>query len=218
MCFDVSWIAPEAKGLPALGWLGELGQLAQIEGVRVHTCTGQFTRQQLAAELRRRARVKLWTGHGTAGGLLAPDGTLIRPKWLATQAKVGLPQVVVLAACASQERDDELHSMAEEISRAGVNVIGFPAGTEDAAAVAFNVELVRALASGARLGDAFDVALEEIGHTRTARGVFLAGGLMNGYSDVVNRLETLEAGQRELKDGIGLIMEHLGIGERATCK
>jgi len=211
-CFDITWIAPEVRDLPPLAWLQELGQIGQIEGVVVHPVTGPgVTRQDIARELRQRRRIIIWTGHGKPGGLLLPDATLIRPKWLATQAKTALPQLVVLAACGSQLRDDDLKSMAEEVSRNGLNVIGFPARTEDRAAVAFNTELVRALVAGATVGSAFDVALEEIGESETAKGVFLTPGLMNGYSDVALRLETLEIGQWELREDVKLIMQHLGV-------
>lgn len=217
-CFDITWIAPEVRGLAPLAWLTELGQISQIDGVVVHPVTGpSVTRQAIATELRQRRRVIVWTGHGKPGGLLLPDTTLIRPKWLATQAKTALPQLVVLAACGSQLRDDDLKSMAEEISRNGLNVIGFPAQTEDSAAVAFNTELIRAMVAGSTVGNAFDVALEEISDSQTAQGVFLTPGLMNGYSDVALRLEALEIGQRELHEGLNLIMHHLGITPERAC-
>lgn len=212
MQFDVAWIAPEVRGQPPLEWLSEIGFISQIEGVQLHPVTGpNVTRQDITHELRQRRHLVIWTGHGKPGGLLMPDNTMIRPKWLATQAKAALPQVVILAACGSQLRSEDLKSMAEEISRNGLNVVGFSTQTEDRAAVRFNTEFVRALVAGGTVGNAFDVALEEISEFEAAQGVFLTPGLMNGYYDVARRLEDLEVGQQELRNNVRLIMQRLGV-------
>lgn len=208
----ITWIAPEIPGAAPLSWLAEIGDIAAIEGVHLNLVTGpKITRAQVAQALRHRHDLTVWSGHGAPGGLQMPDLGMIAPKWIATQARCGLPRLIVLAACGSQLRDDQLKSMTEEISRQGLNAVGFPASTEDPAAVLFNVELARALVAGATVGNAFDVALEAISHTATAKGVFLTPGLTNGYRDVVVRMEALEAGQHELRDGVRLIMDHLGI-------
>lgn len=168
------------------------------------------TWERIGAQRKRRRLIVCIVGDAIEG-LLMPDNTMIRPKWLATQAKAALPQVVILAACGSQLRSEDLKSMAEEISRNGLNVVGFSTQTEDRAAVRFNTEFVRALVAGGTVGNAFDVALEEISEFEAAQGVFLTPGLMNGYYDVARRLEDLEVGQQELRNNVRLIMQRLGV-------
>lgn len=211
-CIDVSLIQPAAKGYPLLAWQSELGQIASLENVQLHACTGDFTIRDVEQELHRRTAVKIWSGHGAANGLLMPNGLIRRAQWLATHAKFGLPRLVVIAACYSQAREmGTLRSLTEEVSRAGMNVIGYIAEAEDSAAVAFNVALISALAIGAPVTAAFDVALEEITGSKAAEQVFYIPAAMNGYADVALRLEALEDGQRRTDKNIEKIMTHLGI-------
>jgi hypothetical protein len=215
----LTWIAPVAPDEQPLAWLTEIGEIGAIDGVKLKIVAGpKVSRAQIAQALRSRHDVTVWSGHGAPGGLAMPDGSFVQPKWLATQSRCGIPRVMILAACGSQLRDEHLKSMVEEISRQGLNGVGFPAHTEDPAAITFTTELVRAFVAGASVGVAFDVAMESIAETETARGVFLVPGLSNGYRDVVLRLEALEAGQHELRDGLNLIMGHLGIERPASRK
>ncbi len=194
----ITWIAPEVPFFGPLAYLQELGNLARIPNVALKPVTGQVTRDHIATALGERTDVILWSGHGEPGGLCIPPTVqgeryaLVRPKWLAMQAHCALPKLLILAACSSQLRDEHLRSMVEEVARAGVNVIGFPALAQDNAVIAFNVELVRALAQGARMGDAYDVALEGISHYETAKGIFWQSGWTNGYRDVADRLQSIE--------------------------
>jgi hypothetical protein len=220
-CIDVSLIQPAAKGYPPLAWQSELGQIATLENVRLHACTGEFSTRDVEKELHRRTAVKIWSGHGAPNGLLMPNGLIRRAQWLATHAKVGLPRLVVIAACYSQARDPlTLRSVTEEISRAGMNVIGYIAEAEDASAVAFNVALISALAVGAPVTAAFDVAMEEITGSKSAEQVFYTPAALNGYADVVLRLEALEDGQKRTDKNIEKIMTKLGIpieAQPAAC-
>ncbi len=215
-CLEVSLFQPACKTAPLLAWQSELGQIATIENVRVHPCTGEFSTRDAEKELHRRTAVKMWSGHGQENGLLMPNGMIKRAQWFATHAKVGLPRLVVLAACFSLARDAALRSMAEEVSRAGINVVGYIAEAEDPAAVAFNVALVSALAIGAPVTSAFDVALEEISNTITAGRCFYLPAAMNGYADVVLRLEALEDGQKRTDARLDAIMAHLGVAHPAA--
>jgi hypothetical protein len=222
--FRVTWIAPEVESLPTLKWLSELGQIGQIEGVTLQTLTGAVTKPQVVNALKRRTHVMLWSGHGEPGGLCIPkytrNGTapthdLVTPEWLAMYAVIGRPRLVILAACSSLLRDKDLNSMAEEISGAGLNVVGFPAAAEDAAVVPFNVELVTALANGAKLFQAFKVALNSIKSSATAAGVFLLPGYTNGNSELIERIETIESSMldmhAEMKTGFDNLYQRLGI-------
>jgi hypothetical protein len=208
---EVVWIAPEAPGYPKLAWLDEIGQLADLAGVNLTIVAGpKVDRTAVARALQRRHDVTVWSGHGDAGVLLLANG-IVQAKWLATQVRCGMPRVLVLAACGSLMKDEHLRSIAQEISLRGINAVGFPVRAEDDSAVIYNVELVRALQAGADLGAAHEAAIESIADSKTAAGVFLLPGLTNGYRDVILRLESLESGQDQLQDGVGLILKHLGI-------
>jgi hypothetical protein len=100
---------------------------------------------------------------------------------------------VVLAACFSGARDRALHSMAETISQAGISCIGMWAEILDPAAVVYNVEFVRAYATGAPVPVAHRVALEQLAleHPSQAGIAFLLPGLMNGYARVTEELKEI---------------------------
>ena len=116
--------------------------------------------------------------------------TLVGADWLACMLKQQPPAVVVLAACFSGARDQALHSMAETISQAGITCIGMWAEILDPAAVVYNVEYVRAYATGAPVQVAHRVALEQLAleHPSQAGIAFLLPGLMNGYGRVTEEL------------------------------
>lgn len=190
----VTWIAPTVNGLPKLAWLDELGRMQRIPGVTVLTATGDTVLlDDVATVLRSPADVIVWSGHGTPGGLMLSDSSLVRTKWLAAQvARVGRIKVVVLASCSSQLRDATLCSLTEAICRVGVNVIGFPAKTDDLAAGTFSIEYVRALSVNSSVVEAFDVALEAISEEeKTVRGVFLTPGIRDIPFSLEDRLTTI---------------------------
>jgi hypothetical protein len=214
--FHVTWIAPEVRGLAPLAGLSELGQIADIPGIALTIVSGAtVARGNVSAALRKRSDVVIWSGHGRPGRLVLPGGE-VSAKWLAAQVRGALPRLVVLAACGSLVRDEHLKSMAEELSRAGINVVGFPLETEDRAAVCFTVELVRSMSAGCAMGQAFDVAMEEICGLPTAAGVFLVPGLTNGYRDIELRLEAVEAMATETRDLVRLLLDHAGIDRDRT--
>jgi hypothetical protein len=190
----VTWIAPTIPGLPVLAWLEELAGISTIPGVTVTTRTGEkLTLGEVSNVLRLPADVVVWSGHGKEGGLCLPNDVLVQPRWLATQVAGGcFPKVVVLAACGSQLRAQDLRSLVETLCRAGINAVGFPAATDDIAAARFTVELVRALASNANIAVAFDVALESIGNESTAKGVTLTPGIGGEPFNLDMRLKVME--------------------------
>lgn len=205
MPLRVTWIAPKAKGLPDLEWLNELGRIQKIGNVVITTRTGDaVTLDDVSALLSVPADVMIWSGHGTAGGLLLSDGvTLVQPRWLAMQVALGTrPRVAVLAACGSQERDEGLRSLTEVMCRAGVEAtIGFPAQTADPDAAKFTVELTRSLAINSEVVDAFDVAMESISRSATARGVFLTPGIQRLPFKLVEALDRMQTSLDMLTGG-----------------
>jgi hypothetical protein len=190
---DVIWIAPVNDALPQLAWLNELGRIANIPGVTMVTRTGnKISLDEVATALNSCADVMIWAGHGAPGGLVLSDGSMVRPLWLAAQVARGCkPRVAVLAACGSQHRDEALRSLTEAICRAGVNVVGFPAETDDGAAATFTVELVRALRTSSSI-QAFEVALEAIRDSPTAEGVFFTPGVSDLTLPLELRLVAIE--------------------------
>jgi hypothetical protein len=200
----VTWIAPEIKTLPSLGWLAELGKIQKIANVKVLTLVGpDIKRDEVAVTLAIPCDVLVWAGHGDPAGLLLPDGTMVRAKWLALQLEQGAqPRSTILAACGSQLRDENLRSMTEAVGRAGLNVIGFPVEAEDFAAAAFTVEFIRALSVGSSIATAFDVALDEISDTLTAKGVFLMPGIVDNPQNLLNTLTAIKDELVVLQDSI----------------
>lgn len=202
----VTWIAPVIPDLDQLAWLNELGRIQKISGVHVLTRTGSdITLDDVATVLREPCDVLVWSGHGAPGGLLLPDHSLVRTKWLAAQVSRGCrPRVVILAACGSQLRDENLRSLTEAICRSGINVIGFPASASDNAADTFVVEYVRALAVNTAVALAFDVALEAIADNATAAGVFLTPGILDMPFDQMARLHDILASLARIEKRLNL--------------
>lgn len=189
----ITWVAPVAKGLPALAWLNELERIGQIPGVTVTTRTGDaITINDVALALAIPADILIWSGHGTNGGLVLSDGSLVRPHWLANQISLSVkPRVAILAACGSQGRDTALRSLTEAVCRNGINVVGFPAAAVDSVASTFIVEYVRAVAINASVVVAFDVALESINDSDTAQGVFFTPGAQDVAFDLDNLIKEI---------------------------
>lgn len=217
MMLRLTWVAPEIKSLPRLAWLTELGDLQNIPNVQVVACTGpSLTRADVARALSNPADLVLWSGHGEAGCLALSENMSIKPHWLALQVKNANPRLVVLAGCSTMLRDSDLKSMAELCCRQGLNTIGLPAEAADNDVVRFNVELVRALAANSEIGDAFDVALEEVEGTKLAEGIFLLPGLRNTYPNFNVRLMNLENQFVGLRADIRSLMDWAKIPSRSV--
>jgi hypothetical protein len=209
----VTLIAPAGPGLEPLAWLDEIAGIAEMEGVALHVVGGaDVTRARAARGLHQSADVVIWSGHGTQTELLLADGSAVNGKWLATQARCAAPRVLVAATCGSAVADGRLERITGAVSRAGINAVGFPLRAADPAAAAYNVELIRALAAGADVGTAHEVALESAAaqHPQTAAGITLTPALTNGYRAIMGRLDALEAGQRRLEGRLGEIAARLG--------
>lgn len=155
-------IAPDAAGLVPLAWMNELAPMAQMPGVELTVCGGkQATRSAVVGRLREYWDVILWSSHGAPGRLMLADGP-IGADWLAAMVRENPPRVFVLAACFSGARDQALNSLAETLSQAGVTTVGMWVEVQDAAAVVYNVEFVRALAQGAAPWAAHRAAVSQL--------------------------------------------------------
>jgi len=190
MTLRVLLVTPEAVGVPRLGWVDELSAIACVDGVELAVCGGlQATRAAVAARLRAEWDLILWSGHGAPGRLLLVDGP-VGADWLACMMRQQPPGVAVLSACFSGARDEALHSIAETLSQSSVTCVGMWVGVEDRAAVVYDVEFVRAYATGGSVAVAHRVAVAQVAmeYPSQAGAAFLLPGLVNGYGKIAAEL------------------------------
>lgn len=206
---DVLWIAPglpEGSKLPALGWLDELGGIAEIDGVRLKTVAGRSaTVPNVARALRNSdAELVIWSGHGAEDGLMVADGTILDGEWIATQARAGAPETFLVGACYSGNRGEFLTSITEAVSQAGIHAIGFTVAADDRAAAVYAIELVRALVADADVAQANRVAMRfcrQISPS-TAGGIIVVPALVSGYRAIIREI-------REVKDTTDRLAERI---------
>src|SRR5512139_1209819 len=187
-------IAPDAPGLPPLGWASELAQVSELDGVAPVLCGGgSATRSAIGARLADYWDVVLWSGHGAPGRLMTGDGP-VSSEWVACMMRRSPPGVVLLSACYSGLRDDSLHSTAESLSQSSITCVGMWVGVEDRAAVVYDVEFLRAYTSGRSVALAHRVAVAQVAleYPAMAGAAFLLPGLVNGYSRIEKRLGAIE--------------------------
>ena len=157
-------IAPEIPRLPRLAQTSELTRIGDVPGVSVTSVIGTLvTSLRIQSQLRRGTfDVLLWSGHGTDGHLLLPDGTDVEPRWLASEVRQAAIKTVVLAVCDSAHRRG-LEGFVDVLPAAGINCIGMSIEVADTAAVAYDVALLHALAGGETLREAHRIGIEAIG-------------------------------------------------------
>lgn len=220
----VTNIAPKAPNQQPLEWLDELGGIAKIPNVDFKIVGGPTcNRDAIANAFAEPREVFILTGHGVPGGLAFPgdDGQIdfMGPLELAGLVKAAAPRLMVVALCNSMTRNEQGENLTDPISRRGINVIGYNVEANDRAAVRFNIEIVRFLARGLELGDAFEAAREIIRRINptTAEGVFLMGGISNGLNGIVKRLDAFECRQdnieravEEVRRNVATLMEATG--------
>jgi len=195
MTINVLCIAPVVRDLPPLALLDEISQIANIDGADVQILAGsEASRNHIAKALRQPRDVVVWAGHGMADRLVCSDGAYINARWLATQARAGAPRAFVVAACFSAQAGDSLESFTAELSDAGINAVGMFAEVDDAAAIVYDVEFVRALVAGANVSKAHRVALAEMAFVspRSAHGAIYTPADSNGYRDYKDQLKSFE--------------------------
>ncbi len=208
-------IAPEARGLPALAWTEELVQVSELADVELVVCGGgRATRAAVSGRLGEAWDVVLWSGHGGPGRLMAADGP-VSAEWLACMMRQSPPGVVLLSACWSGSRDDSLHSLAESLSHSGITCVGMWVGVEDRAAVVYDVEFLRAYASGRSVALAHRVAVAQVAmeFPAMAGAAFLLPGLMNGYGKIEKTLRQ----QAEVLNGIEERLARIEAGLRSRA-
>jgi len=220
MNLDVLLIAPVVLDLPPLAWMNESLSIGTQEGVHLEFLGGStLTKAQVAAALRKRHDIVIWSGHGQPGELVGP-GWKVQPEWIAVQARCGLPRLLILAACGSGLSDRNVTSLATEVSHNGINTVAFLVNVDDRAALIYNQELIGAAVAGADMWSAHRVAVEAIrdDFPETARGVTLIPGFTDGIRDFVLRIEGLEDGMCDLRtrvvgieQAVGLLLQHFNL-------
>ena len=157
-------IAPEIPACPRLAQTSELTRIGDVPGVSVTSVIGTLvTSLRIQSQLRRGTfDVLLWSGHGTDGHLLLPDGIRRRTSWLASEVRQAAIKTVVLAVCDSAHRRG-LEGFVDVLPAAGINCIGMSIEVADTAAVAYDVALLQALAGGETLREAHRIGIEAIG-------------------------------------------------------
>ena len=182
----VTWVAPRLPGMPELAWMRELDGLSEIPNVHVNSVTGDtLTRNRVATALTIKADIVIISGHGEPGAILLPGDEhgyeKIQSHWMTEIIRNGAqPDIVILGACGSNLKDEDLHSLVDALCRGGVNAIGFPAEANDIQLGKFAIEFVRIRAGGSHLLKAFDAAQEVISRD-LARRVFFGPGVHDDY-------------------------------------
>ncbi len=188
-------VAPEVPGKDRLDQWGELTQLAAIDGVALDVCGGPgATRQAVVDFVRRPCDVLVWSGHGGPNRLDTADGLSLDGEDLATYAKGALARVVVLMACLSGATDEDLDSLVETLSQEGLTTVGMLVSVRDRAAIAFNVEFIRALAAGASLARAFRTGRKQMRAVSAdcAANVILMPGINDGMRALMDRMDGMD--------------------------
>ncbi len=155
-------VAPEVQDLPKLAVWDELGQIGDIDNVKLNIIPAP-TRQRIVDWLRRSdCDVFLWVGHGTPARLIM-QGDAVDPHWLATQLSTCKVCTAIIATCGSGLRPDSQHfsqGFADVLPAAGIDTITMvlPEVT-DKAAIHYDVALIQALSSGVALRQAHNVGI-----------------------------------------------------------
>ena len=187
-------VAPEVVGEKPLGWAHEFAGLSALAGVELRlVAADKATLDAVSAAMREPWDVVVWSGHGRPGGLAAVDG-VVDGGWLAAQVGYCPPRVVVLAACYSANVAlDGLSGLTHAVSEQGIDCIGMRHAVEDAAAIVFTRELVRAVAAGVGVSQGKRVAERMVRARYPNVGeIEFVPGLRNGTRAMAFRMKAVE--------------------------
>jgi hypothetical protein len=209
---DILWIAPglpDGSNMQPLGWLDELGAIAEIEGITLRTVSGKTANTSAVSRALRASSAELviWSGHGLEDGLLASDGAILSGEWIACQARAAAdpPNAFLVGACYSGNRGEYMTSLTESISQAGIHAIGFTVAADDHAAAVYATELVRALVADADVAQANRIALRfaQQFSRETAAGIVVVPAMLSGYRTIIREIRSIRDGQESLCSRMG---------------
>jgi len=191
---NVLAVVANAPNLPRLASSEELARIQEVPGVSLRTvmdATAGRVAQLLSQE---QFDALLWIGHGLEGQLLVQDGR-IDPYWLAAQLSSRRVPMAVIATCWSGVRPDDgntlqaMTSFADALPESGIDTISMQTQMSDRAAIEFDVELFRQLATGTGLRTAYKVALNRAAQYGGVRGPQLASRDGNQQSEMLRALD-----------------------------
>ncbi len=196
---EILWIAPD-DGKAAQLNIHEHDDISRIRGVTVTSLAGRAATTTAIADALSTpgADIIIWSGHGNEDGLLASDGRHLGGEWIATQVRLGMPELFVLGACYSSAAGRYLEQTTALIAEAGVNAAGFLIAADDEAATLYVCELVRALAAGADHASANRVAKRAAAsiNRETAASVDYHAAVLDGNRTILRELREI----REMTD------------------
>lgn len=191
---NVLAVVANAPNMPRLASSEELARIQEVAGVSLRTvmdATAGRVAQMLAQE---QFDALLWIGHGVEGELLVQDGR-IDPYWLAAQLSSRRVPMAVVATCWSGVRPDDgntkqaMTSFADALPESGIDTITMQTEMSDRAAIEFDVELFRQMATGTGLRTAYKVALNRAARYGGVRGPQLASRDGNLQSEMLRVLD-----------------------------
>lgn len=159
---NVLAVVATAPGLPKLATHEELARIQEAPGVSLRVVTDATSVRVARMLSQEQFDVVLWIGHGEAGNLLTQDGR-IDPQWLAAQLSSRRVRIAIIATCWSAVRPaigvQAAQSFSDALPEAGIDTITMQTSVSDRAALEFDVEMVRQLATGLPVRTAYKVAL-----------------------------------------------------------
>lgn len=163
---NVTFVAPSRVGMPTLDTETESARIEEIlssVGGTLHIMSGDVTLNSFAMRMVSGGPVDVVViaGHGLPGELIFTDSSAT-PQWLASLFRVAGPRVVLLSTCYSASRDSyTMHNSAEEIANSGITVAAMTRSIEDAAAVVYDIEFIRAYQNEKSATIAHQIAIEQ---------------------------------------------------------
>ena len=162
----VLFVAPHREGMPVLDTKAEAERISNIltpVGGSISIMSGSVTLNEFALRMVAGGPVDVVViaGHGLPGELVFTDSSAT-PQWLASLFRVAGPRVVILSTCYSASRDSfTMHNAAEEIASSGITVAAMVRSVEDAAAVVYDAEFIRAYQNEHSAAIAHQIAIEQ---------------------------------------------------------
>lgn len=192
---NVLAVVANAPNLPRLASSEELARIQEVAGVQLRTVMDATAGRVAYMLSQEQYDALLWIGHGVEGQLLVQDGR-IDPYWLAAQLSSRRVTMAVIATCWSGVRPDggntqqAMTSFADALPESGIDTITMATEMSDRAAIEFDVELFRQMATGTGLRTAYKVALNRAAQYGGVKGPQLASRDGNQQSELLRALDS----------------------------
>lgn len=182
--YNVLVIVASRPDLPPLATDREISLIGDVPGIQLnivleaslHRITDRLNQANYEA--------LLVIGHGGPGTVFLSDGEL-EPLWLAEHMKNRGISLAVLATCQSDLRTEQKLSFSDVLPAANIDVVTMWTSISDTDAIAYDVTLFQALASGSSLRAAHNLGLNRL----RQRGSSLAPKLTPKDGQTLSRIE-----------------------------